>query len=291
MTTKPNQSLRQALWKIYRRPERPSLWAGGGNLPWDEPAFSERMLAEHLDERHGAASRIAPERAAQIDWLWFHLRLQTGQHLVDVTCGPGLYALEFARRGSQVTGLDFGPAAIAYARDLAKSEGLSARCHFIEQDVRHWQPRPAAFDAAILLYGQLAVFPPAEAELLLTRLAQSLKPGGKLCLELLNPARIDKSDSTWWFTDDSGLWGQAPFLHLGERFWQASRETSVERYHILHLESGELTEITLCDQAYRPDKMTELLKQVGFRVVEVYPAWAGLPLYDAEEWLVYLAER
>ncbi len=29
----------------------------------------------------------------------------------------------------------------------------------------------------------------------------------------------------------------------------------------------------------------------GFGAVSAYAGWAGLPLYDAEEWVVYVAER
>jgi len=289
-----NQSkkLASALWKIYRR-GRPQPWQGGGNLPWDAPDFSERMLREHLDESHGAASRPAAVRAHQLDWLWTRLQLQAGAHLFDVTCGPGLYATEFARRGSAVTGVDFSPASIEYARLLARSEGLASRCEFIQQDVRDlpesfWQPH---FDAAIFLYGQLAVFPKDEAQTLLTRLAQTLKPGGRLVIELLNQDTVDKSDSNWWFTDNNGLWGDAPFLHLGERAWQADEEMSVERFFIVHLETGQLDEITLCDQTYRVETMTAMLHAAGFGAVKVYPAWEGLPLADASEWVVYVAER
>ena len=57
------EKLSEALWQIYRRPERPSPWRiHDGNLPWDDPAFSERMLREHLDESHGAATRQTAER-------------------------------------------------------------------------------------------------------------------------------------------------------------------------------------------------------------------------------------
>ncbi len=90
------QSLTQALWRIYNRPDRPALWSGGGNLPWDDPAFSERMLREHLDESHGAASRTTAERALQIAWLWDKLALQPGSRVLDLTCGPGLYAVALA---------------------------------------------------------------------------------------------------------------------------------------------------------------------------------------------------
>lgn len=291
MTNDRNRSLAKALWRIYHRPGRPPLWEKGGNLPWNEPAFSERMLREHLDDSNGAASRITAERTLQIEWLWETLALQPGAHLFDITCGPGLYAVEFARRGCAVTGIDFSPASIAYARDLARSRGVAGRCVFVEQDVRHMSGEAAVFEAAIFLYGQLAVFPKAEAQRLLATIAQSLKPGGRLCLELLNQDEVDKTNSTWWFTDDTGLWGDRPFLHLGERVWYAAEETSVERFYIIHLETGELTEISLCDQTYPVETMTGMLKQAGFQSVEVYPAWAGLPLYDAEEWLVYVAEK
>lgn len=282
---------KRALWKIFNRPERPSPWTVGGNLPWDDPAFSARMLREHLDESHGAASRQAGERAAQCEWLWRKLALQPGHHLVDVTCGPGLYMVEMAKRGSLVTAVDFSPASIAYAQNLAAAEGVDGCCAIIQQDIREFDWGTAVFDAAILLYGQLAVFTHAEAQAILAGIAQSLKPGGRLVIELLNQDRVDKKESSWWFTDDTGLWGDAPFLHLGERFWNAGEAISVERFHILHLDTGQLDEITLCDQTYAVSEMVDLLKQSGFTGVETFPDWDGLPLYDAGEWVVYLAER
>ncbi len=286
-----NDLLAKTLWRIYHRPERPTPWTQGGNLPWDDPAFSERMLREHLDQSHSAASRTDVERGMQIEWLWQKLNLKEGSQILDVTCGPGLYAVEMARRGCLVTGVDFSPAAMAHARALAANEGVAAQCTFIQQDVRQMRYPEASFEAALFLYGQLAVFTKAEAETLLERIAQALKPGGKLCVELLNQARVDKKDSTWWFTDHTGLWGDVPFLHLGERFWDAETEISIERFQIIHLETGELTEVHLCDQTYAVETMVALMKAAGFETVEVHMDWAGLPLYDAEEWVVYVAYK
>lgn len=291
MAGKVDETLARALWQIYRRPERPEPWTNGGNLPWHEPAFSERMLREHLDESHGAASRNPAERQQQINWLWQKLGLSPGAWLLDVTCGPGLYSVEFARRGCQVTGIDFSPAAVAYANRLAAEQGVRAACTFIEQDVRHMAAYAGEFEAALFLYGQLAVFPREEAQVLLARIAEALKPGGRLVVELLNQERVDKTGSTWWFTDETGLWGDRPFLHLGERFWNEAEQLSIERFTILHLETGELTEINLCDQTYAVETMTAMLEQAGFASVDIYPEWAGLPLYDAGEWVVYIAER
>jgi SAM-dependent methyltransferase len=285
------QALTRALWRIYRRPARPLPWVGGGNLPWDDAAFSARMLREHLDDSHGAASRQAAERDLQLAWLWDRLALRPGARVLDATCGPGLYAVPLAQRGCEVTGIDFSPAAIAYARDYAGREGVADHCVFLEQDVRQSDLPPAAFDAALFLYGQLAVFPHEEARALLERLVRTLRPGGALAVELLDQERVDKQDSTWWYTDDAGLWGDAPYLHLGERFWMTAEEMSAERYLILHLDSGKMDEILLCDQTYSAAAAGEMMSAAGFSGVTAYPGWDGLPLYDAGEWIAYIGIR
>jgi SAM-dependent methyltransferase len=285
------QKLTQALWRIYHRPERPTPWSQGGNLPWDEPEFSARMLREHLDQAHGAASRIESERLAQINWLWARLGLQPEQHICDMTCGPGLYAVELAARGCTVTGIDFAPAAIQYARQLVTSRQVADRCQFIEQDVRTTDLGAEQFDHALFLYGQLAVFRPEEAQQLLATLARALKPGGRLAIELLNQDRVDKSSGQWWYTDHTGLWGDGPFLHLGERFWDEAAQMSLDRFHVLHLETGKLDEVLLCDQTYSVATMKEMLHKAGFATVEHYVNWDGVPIYDAAEWVVYVAQK
>ncbi len=286
----PTQLL-DALWRIYRRPSQPTPWQHGGNLPWNDPAFSERMLREHLDPAHGAASRNAEERQMQLAWFWEKLALQPGMHICDMTCGPGLYAVELAKQGCMVTGIDFGPAAVTYARELVQQAGVAERCTFIEEDIRTVELPAESFDAALFIYGQLAVFRKEETAQLLTKAAHALKPGGALVVELLNQKRVDKTSSNWWFTDDSGLWGDGPFLHLGERFWDDENALSYERFHILHLETGSYTEVHLCDQTYAIDTMQTLMQQAGFSQVDVYPRWDGLPLYDNDEWIVYIARK
>lgn len=286
-----NRSLAAALWKIYTRSEEVLPWDTGADFPWADPVFGRRTLAEHLDEDNGAASRSSRERALQIDWLWHKLDLQPGQHVLDITCGPGLYAVELARRGCTVTGIDINPAAIEYAVNLAEQAGVAGRCTFIQQDVREIAAYAAQFDAALFLYEQLAVYATDEARLLLDKVAGALRPGGRLALELLDQDNVDKTDSSWWFTDDTGLWGDSPFLHLGERIWDDELQASLERYHILHLETGQLKQYTLFDQTYSVAALRALLLESGFGAVDHYLNWAGLPLYDAGEWVVYVARK
>jgi len=296
MSPDPAHRVFNALWQIYHRPQPPPPPRGAANFPWDDPDFSARMLSEHLDQSHGAASRRRVEILRIVDWLWNRLSLREGSRVLDVTCGPGLYAVELARRGCIVHGLDLSPAAIRYARELATDAGVIQRCTFELRDVRTMRISPASFDAVLFLYGELAVFTPDEAIDLLRRCADALYPpseqaGGRLVVELLDFEHVDKTDNTWWFADDSGLWGDSPFLHLGERHWYSQQNLSLEQFHIINLDTGELQEYTLSDQAYPAKIMASMMRQAGFGQVEVHPAWGGVEVYDAQEWVVYLAER
>jgi SAM-dependent methyltransferase len=290
--------LYQAVWHIYNRPQPPTPpHDRADNLPWDDPEFSERMLREHLDQSHGAASRRRVEILRLVDWMWDKLGLQSGSRILDVTCGPGLYAVEFARRGCTVHGIDFSPASIRYARQQAAEAGLAERCTFDQRDVRTMDVPPASFDAALFIYGQLSVFTPQETAELLRRCVAALRPptasqgGGRMVIELLDFDHIDKTNSNWWYTDNKGLWGDFPFLHLGERHWDDKRDLSYEQFHLLNLETGKLREYTLTDQGYPTPTMTAMLREAGFGQVDTYPNWEGAELYDGPEWVVYVAER
>ena len=69
---------------------------------------------------------------------------------------------------------------LRYARELATNGGVADKCTFVQQDVRALDVAGQLFDAAMLIYGQLAVMTVAEAQQLLTTIASALKPGGVL---------------------------------------------------------------------------------------------------------------
>jgi 2-polyprenyl-3-methyl-5-hydroxy-6-metoxy-1,4-benzoquinol methylase len=58
-----------------------------------------------------------------------------GKSVLDVGCGSGRYAVEFARRGAaRVVGLDYAAGMLRLARDYAKASGVADTCEFLEAD-------------------------------------------------------------------------------------------------------------------------------------------------------------
>ncbi|MFA6108341.1 MAG: methyltransferase domain-containing protein [Candidatus Latescibacterota bacterium] len=74
----------------------------------------------------------------------------SGLSALDVGCGTGRYCVELARRGAQVTGLDFAPTMISLAGQAAAAAGVADWCHFEQAEPLTWQaPRPFELCLAI----------------------------------------------------------------------------------------------------------------------------------------------
>lgn len=56
------------------------------------------------------------------------LRPLDGKRILDVGCGSGRFCIAFAREGAKVVGVDFAPAMIEIAMQLADSHGVADRC-------------------------------------------------------------------------------------------------------------------------------------------------------------------
>ena len=281
-------NVRAALAMLRKRRVPAFPWVNGANLPWAEPAFSQRMLQEHLDQTHAAASRPLDEILTHVDGLERELKLSPGDCILDVTCGPGLYCHELARRGYRVTGVDFAPASIGYAREKATEEGL--KCAFVQQDVRQMDFNEE-FEAAILLYGQLNAFTKDDAASLLRRVAKALVPDGRFIAEVHNIEYIDKEHYTDWEVSQSGLFGDYPQLCFHEQFWSEEEQAALDRYYVLNLETGEMEEYAVCEQGYTLEGYRALLARADLKVKQVYGGWDGHPASEADEWFILSSEK
>jgi SAM-dependent methyltransferase len=261
------------LLDIIRRGSPPAPWDEGENIPWDEPSFSSRMLAEHLSDLHDRASR----RPAVIDRhvRWIHDVVLSGRpsRLLDLCCGPGLYTSRLAEMGHQCRGIDYSPASIEYASEQARQRGLD--CTYELADVRHAE-FGRGYDLVMIIFGEFNVFRRHEAEVIISRASEALRIGGALLLE---PHTLDAVIETGeappsWFTCESGLFSESPHLVLRENFWDPGSRTSTVRYYVVD-EDGSAKRMSVTYQGYSSDDYARLLNESGFGGGDVMSSLAG----------------
>ena len=240
------------------------------------------MLREHLDQGHDLASRRSAIIEGQVERLVGWLGLGPGSSLLDVTCGPGLVAAAFARRGVTVTGVDIAPAAIRHARQI--TAGLP--CTFLESDVRAMSLDAAAFDAAVYLYGQPQVPRPEELDGILGRVRAALRPAAPLAVEIYLATPDRTAPSTSWSIERDGLFGQGEHLVFSEHALDAAVPALVDRHHVLDLDTGRLRAFGVTERLLQPDEVAAILARAGFPAVDLHPGWDGLGFDGAEGWLV-----
>lgn len=272
---------------IIRRNMDPRPWAEGEKIPWDDTDFSRRMLKEHLSQKHDAASRRASIIKKHVDWIHTFVLDGNPSHILDLGCGPGLYAARLAALGHVCHGIDFGPASIEYAVKHAPEN-----CSFTLGDVRTTD-FGSGYNLAMFIFGEFNVFKPEDARLILSKAYAALKPGGMLLLE---PHTFDAvyelgNQPATWYSAENELFAEKPHLCLMESFWDEDLFVAVERYLIVDAASGEVARYSSSTQAYEDDELAEMLTRAGFQNPKFYPSLRGKPDEKMSQLQVLVARK
>ncbi len=255
---------------IINRVTDPAPWSEGDKIPWSEPEFSERMLREHLSQDHDLASRRAEVVKGHIQWIHDHLLGRSSARILDLGCGPGLYANGLARLGHGCVGIDFSPASIRHATEQAARERLS--CMYIHEDVRKAE-FGTGFDLVMFLYGELNVFRSHDAATILKKAHAVLSPGGTLLLEPHRFSAIEQAGTQppSWHTAEAGLFSERPHVWLQENAWDQASCTATTRWFVIDAATAGVLQLTQTMQAYTNEEYNRMLTAAGFVEIEFLP--------------------
>lgn len=108
--------------------------------------------------------------------------LPPGAKVLDLACGNGRDALELARRGYRVTGVDLSREFLDLARSSAGAENLDIR--WIHADMRELaRLKLSGLDAVLIFGNSFGYLDRPGSQRLLQDLAAALKPGGGLAID------------------------------------------------------------------------------------------------------------
>lgn len=262
------------LRELIGREMPPRPWAEGEKIPWNDPAFSGRMLREHLSQDHDLASRRQTVIDRHVRWIHETCLNAKPERILDLGCGPGFYAERLARLGHRCVGIDFSPASVAYATSQAARAGLpnEYRC----EDIRS-ADYGNDFGLAVLVFGEFNVFRRADAERLLSKIFATLRAGGMLVLEPHTYAMVEAMGRrpASWRAAANGLFSARPHVCLEESFWDDDAHATTIRYFIIDAETGEANRYASTMQAYSEAEYDAMLAAAGLRAIRRLPSLSG----------------
>jgi SAM-dependent methyltransferase len=267
--------------------QKPLPFEPGEPLFWTDPHIAQQMLATHLNPDTDAASRRPETIARATHWIATSLGLQPGDPILDLGCGPGLYAERLARAGFQVTGVDFSQNSIEYATAQARAQHLAIqyRCQNYLQLADE-----GLYSAALLIYGDFCPLAPEQRAQLLANIQRALKPGGCFVLDVSTPSLRQKYGlKNGWYAAASGFWKPGPHLVLEQGFSYPG-DLYLDQYVVVE-SNAKISVYRNWFQDYTPDTIRAELEAGGFAVESLWSDLTGTPYAPASDWIGIVARK
>jgi 2-polyprenyl-3-methyl-5-hydroxy-6-metoxy-1,4-benzoquinol methylase len=222
---------------IISKTEKPRIFEKGTAFMWTDEHISKQLLNIHLNPDIDLASRKKSTIEKTADWI---MKTQKGKgklSILDLGCGPGLYAEIFAEQGHEVTGIDISENSIKYARKSAENKKLNINylnANYLEVDLE-----PSHYDLVLLIFTDLGVLTPAERDSLLEMIFRVLKKGGTFVFDILNDKQIEKKISPkTWEASKNGFWKESPYIALSESLLYREEKVILFQHVIIDTEGG-----------------------------------------------------
>jgi SAM-dependent methyltransferase len=166
----------------------------GRELPEDWLSWRDQLGVSGYDERWAAMARAGHNPHGEADFVWRY----RPESVLDAGCGTGRVAIELARRGVRVLGVDADADMIASAR--AKAPSLP----WMQADLAEFETAER-FDIVVLAGNVVPYIAADRRPAAVLRCAAALAPGGRLIAGFaLRSGWPDAADYDGW-CDAAGL--------------------------------------------------------------------------------------
>ncbi|WP_376693873.1 class I SAM-dependent methyltransferase [Wenzhouxiangella sp. EGI_FJ10409] len=200
--------------------------------------------------------------------------------VLDLGSGPGRHALPLADAGLSVTAVDTSPSLL---KQLEVRRG-ERPIEIVEADMRRFA-RPGAFDLVIVMWTSFGYFTDeTDHARVLTNIRESLRPGGRLVLDLVGLEYLCRNLQPVHLTeyDDGRILVERPDL--------VDNMTRLENEWML-IDGDQVHYHEFSHRVWSAGEISALLRDAGLRIDSIHGDHDGSP-YDFEsERLVVIARR
>jgi len=207
--------------------------------------------------------------------------LPKGACILDIPCGYGRHAIELARRGYAVTGVDLSPAFIAEAEKRSSAEGLPVKWRRQDmQSIRYSRE----FDASFCWGNSFGYLEPGATVEFVRAVADALKPGAQFILETGAVAESVLPD----FKEDT--WAQIGDYLFLERHTYDIAAGRLEVHSIL-IRDGKATNRDYTQHVYSCADLVRMLTSAGLQTQALYGSIDQSPYQIGNRDLILVARR
>ncbi len=273
---------------IFSRASKPFLFEPGETCFWDDPHISKSMLKAHLEQAHDGASRKVIEIEKTVSYLISSGFLKTGDKVLDLGCGPGLYSSRLCGEKMKVTGLDISGRSIEYARSHAEKAGLDIEYKCADFFSIKYEE---AFDVVLQVYGEICTFSDEKRNLLLSLIFRALKDNGIFIFDVSTRSlRMREGLRNRWYVSEGGFWRPGKHLVLEEGFDYPENDIWLNQYIVVD-EEGTVKTYRLWLHDYSLETMSRVLEQNGFKIEKVWNSLSGEPYMEDGDWVAIAARK
>ncbi len=246
--------------------KKPQVYAEGNAVMWTDDHISKQLLDVHLNPDIDLASRRRASIESTVDWILNSVNLEK-MNILDLGCGPGLYAELMAKRGHKVTGVDFSKNSIEYARSEALKKNLDIE--YVNQNYLELCEENK-YDLVMMLFTDFGVLTPVARKTLLQNVYRALKPNGTFIFDVLSDKDIKlKVAEKSWEMEECGFWKDRPYLVLSDSYYYP-KDKVILYQHIVIDNSDNFDVYRFWTHFFTSDDLKKMLVQEGFEEIECY---------------------
>lgn len=255
---------------------------------WLDNHIAPKMLAAHLDTEFDGATRNAEYIKQSMNWLAQKCPAADFSKLLDLGCGPGIYAEKFFEAGYQVTGIDFSKLSIDYAKKSAKEKAYSInyrRADYLKAELGSEQ-----YDLIVLIYCDLGVFSAEDRQQVFQKVWKALKKGGRFIFDVFTPQKYaDFEAADTWQLEENNFWTRETCLHLSAQQHYFGTNTYLDQHYLLYEDACK--EFFIWETVFAKEELVMELLAAGFERTEIFGDIRGTTYTSDSETLCIVAEK
>lgn len=258
---------------------KPKLYAPSTGKFWDDEHISKGMLEAHLNPKWDATTRKPVFLDKSVDWIASIAQPTQFQQLLDLGCGPGIYAERFRKAGYSVTGIDYSKRSIEYAKEQTLLNKSNIEYHYQNYLTIDYVEQ---FDVITLIYCDYAVLSITDRLTLLRKVYQALKPNGKFIFDVFTPLMRRNETCSWEYYEEGGFFSEKPHILL-ESVYQYDDEDNTELVQSIVITEDTVNCYNIWDHFFTKEALISEIQPIGFNSFEFYGDIAGKEFSDTEE--------